>query len=57
MTIAEWFLCTVRYNVKPEKICTFITKFITALTFLVDLELTFAHFERGMWPTLVTSFK
>jgi hypothetical protein len=54
---AQLHLFTVLCNVKPKKMCKFYTKFITASKVLVVPELFFAHFERGMWLTLVTSFK
>jgi hypothetical protein len=44
-------------NIKHGKMCNFFTKFISASKVLVVAELFFAHFERGMWMTLVTSFK
>jgi hypothetical protein len=34
-----------------------VTKFVTASKVLVAPELLIAYFERGMWMTLVTSFK
>jgi hypothetical protein len=37
--------------------CNFFTKLFTASEVLVVPELFFAHFERGVWLTLVTCFK
>jgi hypothetical protein len=54
---AQLLLCTIPSNVKPEEMCNISKKFIAASEVLVITELFFAQFERGMWLTLVTSFK